>query len=259
MGEACTEVFREAERLGGIPAKTRLAAIARVTSAEAAAMPDGPELLARLRSALDRLKVELSRRASGALAFEGVPQVEAAATATSSLVQAARLRRHVEAMVDLMSQRALLVGDIENAARRVDELTALVLGIARVSVWIRDDAGTQITCLDLFESKSHRHSAGAVLYARDHAAYFEALDLEMTIMASDALSDARTSSFGDAYLRPTGIGAMLDVPIWAVGRCVGVICHEHVGGTRAWTADEERFAYLMSNFLGLVMESSQKG
>ena len=38
------------------------------------------------------------------------------------------------------------------------------------------------------------------------------------------------------------------------GKMLGVVCHEHVGGPRTWNADEEQFAYLISNFVGLAFE-----
>jgi GAF domain-containing protein len=47
---------------------------------------------------------------------------------------------------------------------------------------------------------------------------------------------------------------MLDVPIWVAGQMVGVICHEHVGGSRLWTGDEERFGYLMSGLISIALE-----
>ena len=47
---------------------------------------------------------------------------------------------------------------------------------------------------------------------------------------------------------------MLDVPIWKNGKLAGVICHEHVGAARKWTADDERFGYLMAGFVSLALE-----
>jgi GAF domain-containing protein len=47
---------------------------------------------------------------------------------------------------------------------------------------------------------------------------------------------------------------MLDVPIWVGGELAGVICCEHLGSTRSWDADDERFGHLLSSFLGLALE-----
>ncbi|MBL9020629.1 MAG: GAF domain-containing protein [Myxococcales bacterium] len=252
MGELCAAVFREAEQIGGIPAKARLAAIARMTSAEANATRDDPQTVDRLRQALDRLRAELSRKNTGA--FEPVVPREPPAPRPTDQAMVPRLRRHIEAIVDLMSQRALLLTSTQETAKRIDEVAASVLGVARVSVWLRDPKATKITCIDLFEAGPNKHSAGAELKAVDFGPYFDALDSESTIMAHDAVNDPRTRCFAKTYLAPLGIGAMLDVPIWARSKMVGVICHEHVGGARTWTQDEERFAYMMSGFLALAIE-----
>jgi GAF domain-containing protein len=47
------------------------------------------------------------------------------------------------------------------------------------------------------------------------------------------------------------------VPIWVQDTMVGVICHEHVGAQRTWNQDDESFAYLMSNFIGLALERAR--
>jgi GAF domain-containing protein len=256
MGEKCLEVFREAATLGGIPAKMRLAALARMSSAEAQVVADDPAIVARLRRAFDQVKVEMSRRSTGTFASVHVPATPPPA-APSDGAATAKLRKQLDALVDLMAQRSLMVGDVNETVRRVDELASAVLSVGRVSVWIYDDRRTKIICQDLFEAESRKHSAGLELQARDFGPYFDALQTESTIMAHDAVSDPRTRCFAASYLQPLGIGAMLDVPIWAGGKMVGVICHEHLGGARTWQTDEERFGYLLSNFVALAMERAR--
>ena len=51
-----------------------------------------------------------------------------------------------------------------------------------------------------------------------------------------------TAELRDAYLRPLGIGALLDAPIYLHGKVVGVVCHEHIGGTRQWNETEAALA-----------------
>lgn len=168
-----------------------------------------------------------------------------------------KLRRHMECFVDIMSQRALMLGNIREAARRTNEAASYAMDIARVSVWLIDDKRTKITCVDLFDMAKGTHTAGAELFATQYATYFAALGYERTIIASDARRDPRTSCFTKSYLEPLGIGAMLDVPIWANDRLAGVVCHEHVGGPRQWDVDEERLGYLLSSFVALALEGSR--
>lgn len=248
MGERSRRYFLEADKLGGIPAKVRLASLARVTSVEANTGADDEEVLKRLAAAFSKLREELASRPA---------EVPRPTPSSPSDAGAARLRTHLTAAIDLLSQRALVLPSAEDAARRVNEAASAVLNVARVSVWLLDDARTKISCLDLFEAKTQAHSAGIELFAKDYQPYFEAVVTERSILASDARRDPRTACFAAGYLEPLGITSMLDVPIWVRGRMVGVICHEHVGPMRTWDADEERFAYLMSTLVALAMERTR--
>jgi GAF domain-containing protein len=94
-----------------------------------------------------------------------------------------------------------------------------------------------------------------VLNASDFPTYFKAIETERTLAANNAHTDPRTSVFSEPYLRPLGINSLLDVPIWVNGEMIGVVCHEHVGDFRKWTTDEETFAYIMGNIVGMTIES----
>jgi GAF domain-containing protein len=248
MGQRLVEYFREAEKVGGLSGRVQLASLARVTSTEAGSIEDTEELCSRFESALAIVAAKFGKEAS----------VRPRELSSRSGLDADGLRRHISAYLELMSQRALVLGDVAQTCRRVDEAAANTLGVARVSVWMLDRGATKITCADLFERETGEHSAGVELGRDAFPTYFEALESERTIAAHDAHTDPRTSCFSEVYLAPLGIGAMLDVPIWVGDRMVGVVCHEHVGGRRSWNADEETFAYLMSNFVALALEGEAR-
>src|SRR5690606_25651312 len=74
------------------------------------------------------------------------------------------------------------------------------------------------------------------------------------VAATDAYADPATRGFAQHYLRPNGIGAMLDVPIRVGGALTGVLCHEHVGGARLFLSDEQTTARLLGNLASLACE-----
>ena len=246
MGTRASRIFQEMERLGGLPAKMKLASLARVTSAEANSLADEEGLLQRLENAARTI-----RRAheSGAETYGPM----------GARAEVISLRRHIEALRDLASQRRLFLADVPATARRVDETVAHALEVERVSVWFLDAPRTKIRCVDLFERGPARHSSGLELHAQDFAPYFEALAEARTIAAHDAQTDPRTSCFAKTYLAPLGITSMLDVPLWVGDEMIGVLCHEHVGARRQWSVDEENFAYLVSTFVSLALERSPHG
>ena len=103
--------------------------------------------------------------------------------------------------------------------------------------------------MDLYEREAKRHSSGTTLAAKDFPAYFKALETERVIDAEDAHTDPRTSCFSQPYLKPLAIQSMLDVPIWASMKMVGVVCHEHTGTKRKWFHEEADFAFLMATLI----------
>lgn len=259
MGARAQGCFDEANRLGGLVAKLRLASIAQVTSTEATARQDTPELTAKLEAALVTVRAEfkVAKAAPTPSRSQEIGVWAAVATENESL------RRHLSTVADLFSQRSLFLGDVNATVRRMTEAAVFALSVERVSVWFLDDARTKIVCADLFERGKATHSAGVELFAKDFAPYFEALSKERTIAADDANQDPRTKCFSASYLMPLNIGAMLDVPVWTTRRkgagggerrMVGVVCCEHVGSTRDWSRDDETFVYVLSTLIAMTLE-----
>jgi GAF domain-containing protein len=249
MGAQLLACFEEAERFGGLVAKMRLASMIQMTSTEAGTAEDESGRVTRARKALEQLRAQFPS--------EGKPRDAAVGRVElprQEIADARLLRRHLATYLDLMAQRSLFLGDVPTTIRRVTEAASTNLSVQRVSVWFCDDGATKIMCADLFEQRSGEHSSGVELCELDFGAYFEALRTESTIAAHDANRDPRTNCFSESYLQPLGITSMLDVPIWANKKMVGVVCHEHVGPMRQWNEDEEKFAYLMSHFVALALE-----
>jgi diguanylate cyclase (GGDEF)-like protein/PAS domain S-box-containing protein len=169
-----------------------------------------------------------------------------------------RLRSYRQLLTRLVQSDALSTGDIAAAYRQVTELAVQLLNVERASVWRLDAMNTQLECVDLYEQTPQRHSSGATIRARDVPQYFRALAEERCIAAHDAHTDPRTAEFAESYLQPTGIGAMLDAPIWVAGRMVGVVCHEHVGGARRWDFSEELLAGTVADFVARVIEAADR-
>jgi GAF domain-containing protein len=246
MGNRIVRLFEQADAVGGLVARMRLASLAQITSMEAETIEDQPELVARVQQGLDEIRKQF------ATTREEKPPLSVVVRAGDD--QMHLLRRYLATYLDLMAQRSLFLGDTNNTIRRVNEAGSATLEVQRMSVWFCNADHSRMSCVDLFERHTGRHSSGTELVARDFSPYFRALRAERTIAAHDAHTDPRTACFSKVYLEPLGISSLLDVPIWLGRKMVGVVCHEHVGPRRVWTKDDETFAYLMSHFVGLALE-----
>lgn len=248
MGKLLLECFEEAERLGGLVARLRLASLARLSSTEAETAHDDPALVERVQEGLKQIREQFSGNVTKDAAHGSI-QIPRLSEDRSTM-----LRRHLASYLDLMANRNHFMGNVDQTLHRVTEAASTALEVQRVSVWFYDSAYDKISCADLFEQNTSRHTSGTELSASDFVPYFQALRTERTIAAHDANHDPRTCCFSETYLKPLGITSMLDVPIWVGKTMVGVVCHEHVGPRRTWDADEETFAYLMSNFVAMSLE-----
>jgi two-component system sensor histidine kinase/response regulator len=169
-----------------------------------------------------------------------------------------KLRNHNLVLTQLAKNQVLYQGDLKAALRNITEVAAKNIEVERVSIWLYDETRTQIQCLDLFEKSSNRHSDGGSLVAADYPSYFQALEQDQPIVATDAHTDSRTKEFSESYLTPLGITAMLDTPVKLEGMTVGVLCLEHTGTTRDWTAEDQNFARSLSNLVSLALEARER-
>jgi PAS domain S-box-containing protein len=165
-----------------------------------------------------------------------------------------RVIRQRDALILLTSRQVADCDALPQLLNSILEVSAKTLGVERASLWRYNDARTALNCLDLYESGTCRHTSGHRLNAGDYPEYFKALAIEDVVAADDAGSDPRTREFRDGYLRPLGIGSMIDAPLHLNGIVDGVVCHEHIGAPRQWTADEKSFVMSVSNVIALAFE-----
>jgi hypothetical protein len=246
MAQKLYDFFLKAGELGGVQARTRLSILSKMTSTEAKSMSDSEEKIKALEQSFQLVVREFGKNVTQK--NESVTIVET----SSNLVE--KLRSQMSIFADLTASRAVYGDDIMATAKRITEALVDAINVERVSIWLYNDDRNVIECLDLFVRSKKEHSAGVVLKAVDFPNYFKTVATQRTLAAENAHTHPGTSEFSEVYLRPLGINSMLDVPIYADGKMVGVVCHEHTGDYRKWTTDEETFAYLMGNIIGMTIE-----
>jgi diguanylate cyclase (GGDEF)-like protein/PAS domain S-box-containing protein len=166
-----------------------------------------------------------------------------------------RIQTQSEVIGKIGQSEALMSGDVEALARQVTELAARAVGCERVSVWLFDDAETELRCIALFEATPGRHSSGVTISQKDFSNEFAVLKASGYVSADDALTDPRVKGYVEPYLKPVGITAMLDAAIQASGRHLGMVCFAHVGRPHHWTRDEIAFARQLGDKIGLAIIS----
>lgn len=167
--------------------------------------------------------------------------------------------RPASEQLDTLIERIGVV-PLEEMLRDLLKRSAASLGVERVSYWSMAADGTTIRReLQFHFFRGEFENVPLLLEAKNLPAYFRALHQGSSlIVAGDAMEDERLAEFRETYFRPLGIGAMLDAPVHRHGRLFGVICHEHVGGSREWTAGEIDFARYVAQWIALAVEIDER-
>ncbi len=166
-----------------------------------------------------------------------------------------RLAKQTEALSELSVINFSQVST-STAYEYITKLTTKGLDTERVSIW--DYKADKITARKLFQRTENQFTAGTELFAKDFPKYFDELKTELIIAADDAHTNKGTAEFSEVYLKPLGIGAMLDIPIRLEGKMVGVLCNEHVGNARVWETDEITFAKSVADIIALALEANKR-
>ena len=144
--------------------------------------------------------------------------------------------------------------DLDKTIDRMLKILATTLDVGRVGFWTVDTNYSSIRCEHVFSADSARPLGPTLLKRSDCPTYFDALCQELVIAADDARTDPRTCELSASYLEPAGIFSILDVPVRAFGRYVGVLCHEHFGHPREWTREDEHFVSGVATQIALAYE-----
>ncbi len=172
--------------------------------------------------------------------------------------RAGQMQRHRDVLLELVQTRK---SDFGAALLNLCSRATAALDVARVSYWSLRDDGSAIVCELLYlrdGGTTDDTIRGARLAAADSPAYFTALGARRPVVADDVLTHPATSGLSESYLKPLGITSMLDAPVWVRGEVVGVLCHEHTGPRRDWTAEEVDFVSALAALVSLALEESQR-
>ena len=169
-----------------------------------------------------------------------------------------RARFQRNAIARIAVDETISYGDLVPSFHRLTEEVTEAMQVERASIWLFSEDRTVLRCLSLHEKTLKKHSSGAILNYSDYPQYFEAINHESRISASDARKDPRTSEFAGHYLVPLGITSMLDAAIQSGGELKGVVCFEHTGEIRTWYSDEESFASTAASIVAQTLANRQR-
>ena len=169
-----------------------------------------------------------------------------------------RLRRQQVALAILTNSQLKEWQDPTEVFRQITKVSAEALNVERVGIWLFNDDKTELECVDLYLKSKNSHSAAESLRGQELPEYFKYISRHRVIAANDIMQHSSTVEFAKSYAKENNIGAMLDGTIWLNNEVVGVVCHEHMGGEREWTLDEQSFAGSVADFVQITIETHSR-
>lgn len=154
----------------------------------------------------------------------------------------------------LLRLGALPKHEWDKALEEVLRIASALVDVERVSYWsFRSDPPSIVAELGHVRSKL-LFERGTVLLESECGEYLSQVRRVQILAIDDVASDARVRSFA-SYLAQRDVGALLDVPVFARGELVGILCHEHVGGPRCWAPRESELALSVGQALTTALEA----
>lgn len=256
MGVELVKFFQEAYAIAGLAGRVQLAQLTKVSSADAEAQPDTPELIRCFREAIEEIRGQ--QWSSGPnLPVPGPPGIQEVHRQQSMKEPDLSPPEPPDLDAAALRLRELVVGsrlELDEVVRSVTASSAKALAVERSTVWICEDNLAALRCVDVYDTTRRRHAPGVVFLAKDCPNYVAAVSNERTIAARDALRDPRTRELARAYLVPNRITSMLGAPIWKQGVLRGITCNEHTGALRTWTQAEEVYCQSAASLMALALE-----
>ena len=130
------------------------------------------------------------------------------------------------------------------------------LAVNRIGLWLFERGGKRLR-LKMGDHDQVLTDTVEVLNYDDFPHYFASLHSNFCLDAADARTDPRTKELYEPYLLPSGVRSMMDVPIRALGKQIGVLCIEHASERRDWHLFEQSFASGVAAQISLALERDE--
>ncbi len=134
--------------------------------------------------------------------------------------------------------------------------TSINSKIDRVSYWEYDF--DKIVCLSMYNKEINEFVAlKDVCYKKDRPIYFDAIENNKFIAASDVYTNSELHEFCDSYFPENQIKSMLDLSIYINGQITGILSLEVINNIVNWDAEDVNFARSISDIISLTIENQK--
>ena len=167
-----------------------------------------------------------------------------------------KIKKYNNALAKLSTTSFAIFDSITPILKVIFENISIASGIQRISFW--NYYPDRIECQDLYDLETNTHSNHLVLFKKDLPIYFESIEREQMIIASDVSRHSETSELLKFYFKENNIISLLDYPVFINGKLYGIICFEATKTMRFWDNEDINFTRSVSEIISLGIETLKR-
>lgn len=168
-----------------------------------------------------------------------------------------KFRRYNELQDWFSRNTEIYRGSRKEALEVICAKIAEVMGVARLGIWF-----FTIDHESLYEEMTYvsggESTKGEIIRKLDFPVYFSFVNQDRALSIPDTHTHEATQELVESYMKPFGVKAMIDAPIYSDGDMLGVLCVEATDGVRDWDNLDLSFTASMADLIGRLIETEKR-
>ena len=167
-----------------------------------------------------------------------------------------KLRIYNETLKEITLKKFLNYDNFDESVVKILQLVAKTVDVNRVSYWSYEI--DHLVCKNLYNYNKNKFENGTIIYKKDFPSYFNAIENEIQIVASDVAKSEESKEFDTDYFPKNNIKSLLDTPINLNGKLIGILCIESDTKTKYWDNEDINFVRSIVDVITLSIETQKR-
>ena len=169
-----------------------------------------------------------------------------------------RVREQNRVLVDLARRDPFKEDNTQAALHECANVAASTLRMARVSIWLSNNARTGLNCVYYRDIRSDFYDTPAPLNLDNAPTFYAFVKAARILVIPDVTKDTRVAELETTYLRPNGVVALLGAPLRMGGKTIGLLLCEQIGQPREFSLEEQYFVTSLADLFSLMWNNAER-
>ncbi len=167
-----------------------------------------------------------------------------------------KIKTYNDTLKDITLKNSFTSSDFNYYLTDLLKILSKKIDVNRVGYWTYTPK--YIECNSLYVANLDTYRNGSKLLKKDFPIYFNALENEVQIVASDVFKSEITKEFCVNYFPENKIKSLLDTPIYLNGNLTGVLCLETTTKIKQWDNEDINFVRSIADYIALAIETNNR-